>query len=478
MMLNRSTLGARRCERAGIRLSSWFSSSSSSYLGNDAISKGELEDEDLSAFKHGRRGNERQDSVSELMLLDRQAHQERCELWAAEEDIPGHVYEGIRKLNLGSKKRVTSAYRKVPDFYWSGAHGPSTTGARGHGLHLTSCSEKWPAFKHLLPEIAFVGHSNSGKSTLVNAMVGISPQKGPASVSDRAGWTDQLCFFQLGKKPPILTAVDLPGYGHAVATSHDMARWRAMTSSYLLNRPVLSLACILVDCTRGLCNHDRRLLRSLIRHNVPWQVVLTKCDLFSSDMVAASLCVTAADIDSLVEGASVGKRVLASVRGDDPPEAIRVIDSFGSTISSSSSSSGSGSSSIGSGPWSRLTALSSSTGAGVQAFWRDMCLVAALDSGRRLDSQVLPSSSSSSSSTRSYAEEMEMEMNMSSNMSSSSNLMDSGKEEVGRGQGEGEGQVSAPVFEHRRAAAVRAAQRSTLRTLQKTTLSKLKLKIK
>ena len=55
----------------------------------------------------------------------------------------------------------------------------------------------------------------TGKSTLVNAMVGVLPKKGPASVSERAGWTDQICFYQLGKKPPLLVLADLPGYGHA-----------------------------------------------------------------------------------------------------------------------------------------------------------------------------------------------------------------------------------------------------------------------
>ena len=46
-------------------------------------------------------------------------------------------------------------------------------------------------------------------------MVGVLPKKGPASVSERAGWTDQICFYQLGKKPPLLVLADLPGYGHA-----------------------------------------------------------------------------------------------------------------------------------------------------------------------------------------------------------------------------------------------------------------------
>ena len=63
--------------------------------------------------------------------------------------------------------------------------------------HLTSASSNWPTFQHILPEIAIAGHSNCGKSTLVNVMAGFSHREGPASVSDRAGWTDQICFYQV-----------------------------------------------------------------------------------------------------------------------------------------------------------------------------------------------------------------------------------------------------------------------------------------
>lgn len=51
------------------------------------------------------------------------------------------------------------------------------------------------------------GHTNCGKSTLVNALSGIHPRRGPASTSDRAGWTDLVGFYQIGKNPPVLTLV-------------------------------------------------------------------------------------------------------------------------------------------------------------------------------------------------------------------------------------------------------------------------------
>lgn len=64
-------------------------------------------------------------------------------------------------------------------------------------MHVASASSNWPILRHMLPEIAFAGHSNCGKSTLVNSMVGVLPKKGPAKISNRAGWTDQICFYQV-----------------------------------------------------------------------------------------------------------------------------------------------------------------------------------------------------------------------------------------------------------------------------------------
>ena len=75
------------------------------------------------------------------------------------------------------------------------------TSLGGFAVHLNSASgtpgSEWPVFKHVLPEIALAGHSNCGKSTLVNALIGVLPRKGPAKVSERAGWTDQICFYQV-----------------------------------------------------------------------------------------------------------------------------------------------------------------------------------------------------------------------------------------------------------------------------------------
>lgn len=111
-------------------------------------------------------------------------------------------------------------------------------------------------------------------------------------VSDRAGWTDQICFYQVGKKPPLLILADLPGYGHAVATSEDQKAWKLMTRDYLGHRVVLSRCSILVDCTRGLCSQDTSLIRFLNKAKIPWQIILTKCDLLSlEDLTKSIFCV-------------------------------------------------------------------------------------------------------------------------------------------------------------------------------------------
>lgn len=159
----------------------------------------------------------------------------------------------LEKLNFGNTKRVN--FFATIDFY----------SQNGAAKHLASACNDWPIFEHLLPEIAFAGHSNCGKSTLVNVLAGFPKRKGPAAVSDRAGWTDQICFYQLCKKPPILTLVDFPGYGHAVATAKDKKLWKEMTKDYLKQRLVLSRCCILVDCTRGLCREDWTMLRYLTK---------------------------------------------------------------------------------------------------------------------------------------------------------------------------------------------------------------------
>jgi GTP-binding protein len=123
-----------------------------------------------------------------------------------------------------------------------------------------------------LPEIAFAGRSNVGKSSLLNALTGRSAL---ARVSHTPGRTRQLNFFDLGGR---LHLVDMPGYGHAEAPKSSIRRWQRLIDAYLLGRPTLARVMLLVDARRGLKPVDRDLMKKLDERAVSYQVVLTKAD--------------------------------------------------------------------------------------------------------------------------------------------------------------------------------------------------------
>jgi GTP-binding protein len=123
-----------------------------------------------------------------------------------------------------------------------------------------------------LPEIAFAGRSNVGKSSLINALTGRSAL---ARTSITPGRTQQLNFFALGER---LALVDLPGYGHAAAAKHEIARWSAVIDAYLKGRTTLARVCLLIDARHGLKDSDRDLMKRLDKAAVPYQAILTKAD--------------------------------------------------------------------------------------------------------------------------------------------------------------------------------------------------------
>jgi GTP-binding protein len=123
-----------------------------------------------------------------------------------------------------------------------------------------------------LPEIAFAGRSNVGKSSLVNALTG---RKTLARVSITPGRTRQLNFFLLGER---LMLVDLPGYGYASASKTDIKAWTGLTRDYLRGRPDLRRVLLLVDARHGLKEPDREMMKMLDEAAVSYQIVLTKSD--------------------------------------------------------------------------------------------------------------------------------------------------------------------------------------------------------
>jgi GTP-binding protein len=123
-----------------------------------------------------------------------------------------------------------------------------------------------------LPEVAFAGRSNAGKSSLLNALVG---RRALARVSNTPGRTRQINFFLLGSR---LMLADLPGYGYARVSKDDSARWTELVFSYLRGRPNLRRVVLLIDARRGLLEHDIEVMELLDRAAVSYQLVLTKTD--------------------------------------------------------------------------------------------------------------------------------------------------------------------------------------------------------
>ncbi|HEY1723276.1 MAG TPA: ribosome biogenesis GTP-binding protein YihA/YsxC [Magnetospirillaceae bacterium] len=126
--------------------------------------------------------------------------------------------------------------------------------------------------KATLPEIAFAGRSNVGKSSLINALTG---RKALARTSRTPGRTQQLNFFDLGGR---LMLVDLPGYGFAQAPKTAVIAWTQLIDGYLRGRTVLNRTMLLVDARVGLKDSDRQAMDVLDRTAVTYQIVLTKID--------------------------------------------------------------------------------------------------------------------------------------------------------------------------------------------------------
>ncbi len=123
-----------------------------------------------------------------------------------------------------------------------------------------------------LPEVAFAGRSNVGKSSLINALVN---RKGLARASNEPGRTRELNFFLLDDRVHV---VDLPGYGFAKAPKTVVDRWTALTRDYLRGRARLKRVFLLIDSRRGLTAADEAVMDALDTAAVAYQVTLTKLD--------------------------------------------------------------------------------------------------------------------------------------------------------------------------------------------------------
>ena len=152
-----------------------------------------------------------------------------------------------------------------------------------------------PSLKFLpepqVPEVAFAGRSNVGKSSLLNALTG---RKAIARTSVTPGRTQELNFFEVGE-PTQLRLVDMPGYGFAKAPLKVVDQWRRLIRDYLRGRVVLKRTLVLIDSRHGIKPVDFDMMKMLDEAAVGYRVVLTKADKIKATELADVLARTEAD---------------------------------------------------------------------------------------------------------------------------------------------------------------------------------------
>lgn len=124
----------------------------------------------------------------------------------------------------------------------------------------------------VLPEIAFAGRSNVGKSSLINTLL---KRKGLARTSNTPGRTQEINFFTVNNR---LAFIDLPGYGYAKVPEAIRKHWGPMIETYLSERQTLRLVVLILDIRRDPSGEDRQLIGWLQFYRLPFLIVLTKID--------------------------------------------------------------------------------------------------------------------------------------------------------------------------------------------------------
>jgi GTP-binding protein len=146
-----------------------------------------------------------------------------------------------------------------------------------------------------LPEVAFMGRSNVGKSSLINSLLG---NRKLARTSNTPGRTQLINFFSINGR---FLFVDLPGYGYAKVPEHVRRQWGTMVENYLANRSELVLSLLLTDSRHAPTENDLRLKSWLEYHKIPFVVVCTKADRLSNNQLRNSLRTAAATLDMPVD---------------------------------------------------------------------------------------------------------------------------------------------------------------------------------
>lgn len=166
------------------------------------------------------------------------------------------------------------------------------------------------------PEIAFIGKSNVGKSSLINALTG---RKALARVSHTPGRTRQINFFNVKGE---LTLVDLPGYGYAKVSKKVHITWEQLILSYLKQSINLKICCLLIDVRRGIKDNDLTILKLLCNFGKRIFIVFTKADKIPSTEVAKISDETSSLIDSCAN--HIEEILYISSRRNDDTQRLRL----------------------------------------------------------------------------------------------------------------------------------------------------------
>jgi GTP-binding protein len=182
---------------------------------------------------------------------------------------------------------------------------------------LTTASQLDQLPVHELPEIAFVGRSNAGKSTAINTL---AQQKRLAFASKTPGRTQHINLFELGPKDaPDAYFADLPGYGYAAVARSAKLRWQQVMADYLAVRRSLSGVVLMIDSRLGFTDLDRQLLAWVAPRvgtgEVKLLVLLTKADKLSRKQADAALSAatqTLADLST--DAADIGVTLFSALK--------------------------------------------------------------------------------------------------------------------------------------------------------------------
>ena len=155
-----------------------------------------------------------------------------------------------------------------------------------------------------LPEIAFLGRSNVGKSSLLNALAG---QRKLAFTSSTPGRTQTINFYRIDGA---FYFVDLPGYGYARAPLGVVREWKKLVENYLEKRETLQLSCLVLDARRGWMENDLQLKRWLGHYGRPYVVIATKVDKLNQSEVQHGLrAIRKEGVEPLLFSALTGRGV-------------------------------------------------------------------------------------------------------------------------------------------------------------------------